>query len=72
MKTKITYLLMLALFCYFGYQLGCYIAYQSELRQLTKDKLRLEIQLLKVQIEINKNKLPKRTVVYGKLLNRMK
>jgi len=72
MKSKIRSILIIICLCYIGYQLGSYITYQNELRQLTKDKLRIEIQLLKIQIEINKSKLPKRTIVYGKLLNRTK
>jgi len=72
MKSTIRSILIFICSVYLGYLFGSYITYQNELSQLTKDKLRLEIQLLKVQIEINKTKLPKRTIVYGKLLNRTK
>ena len=50
---------MFVLFCYIGYQLGAYVKYQYEIRQLTKDKLRLEIQLLKIEIELNEIELQK-------------
>jgi len=42
-KSKLTYFLVFVLLCYFSYQLGSYSHYKTELRQLTKDKLRLEI-----------------------------
>lgn len=59
MKQKITIGLVFILFCYFGYEIDLYVNYQSELRQLNKQKLRLEIQLLKIQIEINEINLQK-------------
>jgi len=54
-----TYILITILLCYCAFEIGSYFKYQSELRQLTKDKLRLEIQLLKIQIEQNEINLQK-------------
>lgn len=51
MKTKIFIVLVFLLFAYFGYNLGLKSKDNKELRQLTKDKLKLEIELLKIQIE---------------------
>jgi len=59
MKSKIRSILIFICSVYLGYLFGSYITYQNELRQLTKDKLRLEIQLLKIEIELNEINLQK-------------
>jgi hypothetical protein len=59
MKTKLYYILIFALFLFCGYGLASYINYQSKIRQLTKEKLRLEIQLLKIEIEQSEINLQK-------------
>lgn len=52
-------ILAIILFCFTAYEVGYYIQVKSELRQLTKEKLRLEIQLLKIKIELNEINLQK-------------
>lgn len=59
MKAKILYIALFLLFCFIGYNIGQSINYKSELRQLTKEKLRLEIKLLKIEIELNEINLQK-------------
>jgi uncharacterized protein YneF (UPF0154 family) len=54
MKNKIYNILVLATCLYIGYILGCFVGDRREIRQLAKEKLRLEIQNLKLEIEINK------------------
>jgi hypothetical protein len=59
MKTKPYYILIFALFLFCGYELASYINYRSKIRQLTKEKLKLEIQLLKIEIEQSEINLQK-------------
>lgn len=51
MKSKLLYIASFILFMFFVFHLERSITQNYELRQLTKDKLKLEIQLLKIQIE---------------------
>ena len=59
MKSNTRYFIALICLLYIGYELGCFVAFRHEIRQLTKDKLRLEIQLLKIEIELNEIELQK-------------
>jgi len=59
MKKIIYHISILILICFFIFHLERFITESYELRQLTKDKLRLEIQLLKIQIEQNEINLQK-------------
>ena len=59
MKSKSLYIALLVLFCFFAIHLERALTQNYELRQLTKDKLKLEIQLLKIQIEHNEINLQK-------------
>jgi len=58
-KTKLINIGIVIIFCYLAFNLGVYLNDKSEIRQLTKDKLRLEIQLLKIEIELNEIELQK-------------
>lgn len=59
MKAKLLYFASLVLFMFFVFHLERSITQNYELRQLTKDKLKLEIKLLKIQIELNEINLQK-------------
>lgn len=59
MKAKLLYIAYFILFLFFVFHLERAITQNFEVRQLTKDKLKLEIQLLKIQIEQNEINLQK-------------
>ena len=59
MKNILKYIALFILIGFFVFHLERAITQSYELRQLTKDKLKLEIQLLKIQIEQNEINLQK-------------
>jgi len=59
MKKLIQYFAISLLIAFFVYHIERTITHNYEIRQLTKDKLRLEIQLLKIEIELNEIELQK-------------
>jgi len=59
MKTKALYIALLILFCFFAIHLERALTQNYGLRQLTKEKLKLEIQLLKIKIEQSEINLQK-------------
>ena len=50
---------LIILFAYLGYQFGSYLHDRNQIRQLTKEKLKIEIELLKIEIEYNEIQLQK-------------
>lgn len=59
MKAKGLNIFAFILFVIIGFIIGSWVIDNSKLRQLTKDKLKLEIQLLKIQIELNEINIQK-------------
>lgn len=59
MKKWINYIALFILFLFFVFHLERAITQNFEIRQLTKDKLKLEIELLKIEIEYNEIQLQK-------------
>lgn len=51
MRSKTNKIAWIVLICTFGYIIGKWDIDNRQIRQLAKQKLRLEIQLLKIQIE---------------------